>query len=382
MDYTASYHFLKKAFRQDSAKLLHTANGCSIEQYTFHSPPPLTMKGLSIENHFPADFHLQDDHQISENCTFTYPVFTPEGQHSFSNALILLHGLNERNWTKYLPWAQKLAENLHRPVILFPISFHMNRSPSDWSNPRLMSAMLPGTRLRNHRNHSSTFVNLALSLRLSLQPLRFFTSGSQSARDLEILINAIQTGQHPLFEKGAHVDFFAYSIGAFLAQIMMLTYGESMLSDSRLFMFCGGAPFSSMNGVSKLIMDEEAFLRLRFFYLHQYEREIRSKGSFSNLVQSQPASGAFRAMLDASILSEWRKDRFHKMENRIKAIALKRDKVIPPAGIAELLNSKQLQVIDYASDYTHENPFPLTGNQDLVNYHFDMIFDSAIAFLK
>ncbi|HPG32441.1 MAG TPA: DUF6051 family protein, partial [Lentimicrobium sp.] len=64
------------------------------------------------------------------------------------------------------------------------------------------------------------------------------------------------------------------------------------------------------------------------------------------LVQSQPASGAFRAMLDASILSEWRKDRFHKMENRIKAIALKRDKVMPPAGIAELLNSKQLQVID------------------------------------
>lgn len=382
--YIDSYHTLKTLLRPDFTQINIPGSGSVVTYFNFiSSPPPVKPEPIKYTSTLPAGtIALIDNEQITENLKFTYPVFIPGGSASHRRALIILHGLNEKCWTKYLPWAQQLAEGLQRPVILFPISYHMNRSPADWSNPRLMLSLLPATRLRNHRNHSSTFVNLALSLRLSLQPMRFFTSGSQSARDLERLVTSIQNGEHPLFGRGAGVDFFAYSIGAFLAQIMMLTYGDSLLSDSRLFMFCGGAPFSRMNGVSKLIMDEEAFIRLRFFYLRQFDREMRSNGTIAGFVNSQPAAMAFRAMADPAQLSDWRRNQFETMKNRIRAIAFKNDKVIPPAGIAEILSPEQLQVIDYQSPYTHENPFPVNGNRDLTDHCFELVFRQAIAFLK
>ncbi len=322
-----------------------------------------------------------DDSLIVENIRFTYPVIIPESNKG-DRAVILLHGLNERSWVKYYPWAERLARGLERPVILFPISFHMNRSPAEWSNPRLMSSLLQHTRLRNRRNQSSTFVNLALSLRLSKQPLRFFTSGRQSALDLEKLISTIQSGNHPLFAEGTGIDFFAYSIGAFLAQIMMLAYGETFLEDTRLMMFCGGAPFNRMNGVSKLIMDEEAFSGLRFFYLRQFGKELNSAYTPLSQVRENPATKAFNAMIDAGRLRQWRNDRFEKMHSRISTIALKKDKVIPPAGISEIMLSGNMKTMDFPFEYTHENPFPLSEGKTGVNQCFEKVFAEAAAFLR
>ena len=51
----------------------------------------------------------------------------------------MLHGLNERKWDKYLAWAHYLAEETGKPVIIFPTSFHINRSLPEWLNPRLMN---------------------------------------------------------------------------------------------------------------------------------------------------------------------------------------------------------------------------------------------------
>jgi len=382
MKYTESFHSLKSVFNPTFPEIQGISPTCVIQQFRFASNPALISEPVAGLQPLTQRHPDSDDSIIRENCEFTYPVFVPEGKTSNDRALILLHGLNERSWTKYLPWAQRLAEDLQRPVILFPISFHMNRSPAEWSNPRFMSTLLDNTRMRSRRNRSATFVNLALSMRLSTQPLRFYTSGSQSVRDLETLINSIQTGTHPLFNKGSGVDFFAYSIGAFLAQIMMLTYGNTLLSDSRLFMFCGGAPFNRMNGVSKLIMDEEAFTHLRFYFLRQFERELRSKGTLTGLLDSQPSSMAFRAMLDAGQFSNWRIHQFGQMEKRIAAISLKNDTVIPCTGIAEILAPTQLRVMDYAACYTHENPFPITGNYEAVDYSFEQVFSQAAAFLR
>lgn len=379
--YTETYFALKSLLKAGNQVQHIPGSDACFQSFEFTSDTPgnvfpatrTELKGLSNIN--------SDDSLIAENVRFTYPVIIPASGKG-NRAIILLHGLNERSWVKYYPWAERLARELRRPVILFPISFHMNRSPADWSNPRLMSSLLPQTRLRNRRNQSSTFVNLALSLRLSRQPLRFFTSGRQSALDLEKLISSIQSGNHPLFAKGTGIDFFAYSIGAFLAQIMILAYGETFLKDTRLMMFCGGAPFNRMNGVSKLIMDEEAFSGLRFFYLRQFEKELNSTDSPLSQIKENQATKAFNAMIDAGRLSQWRNDRFEKMHSRISTIALKKDRVIPPAGISEMMLSGNMKTMDFPFEYTHENPFPLSEEKTGVNQCFEKVFAEAAAFLR
>lgn len=382
MNYTAAYKTLSSRFKPEIPDIALPEFGLQIGQFGFTSH--LSLISHITRPEIPAEFSPDalDDELIPENQSFNYPVIYPSGKSEFDRAVILLHGLNERSWTKYLPWASRLAEELQRPVILFPISFHMNRSPASWSNPRLMSAMLPKTRLRSQRNRSATFANLALSIRLSQQPLRFFTSGRQSLDDLKNLVTSIQAGNHPMFSKGAAIDFFAYSIGAFLAQIMMLIYGDDLLSQSRLFMLCGGAPFNRMNGVSKLIMDEEAFINLRFYYLRQFDREMKRKGPLADLITNQQSGQAFRAMISSSNFTLWRKDRFMKMADRIHTIGLKKDLVIPPSGIAELLRDSQSEVFDFPYAYSHENPFPMIGDSTMVDQSFDEVFGKAVAFLR
>ena len=62
------------------------------------------------------------DAGIAENLTFKYPVFLPGDAAKYDNAILLLHGLNERSWNKYLTWAEYLAKHVGVPVILFPIA--------------------------------------------------------------------------------------------------------------------------------------------------------------------------------------------------------------------------------------------------------------------
>ncbi|MDY0344892.1 MAG: DUF6051 family protein [Lentimicrobium sp.] len=379
---TGSYTFLAEMFKHSMEGICLADNDIGIRQYDFSSVFPIYPDSTEISSGIPEPLEEIPDHLIAENLNFTYPVIYPAGKEKFSSAVILLHGLNERSWNKYLPWAYRLARQLQRPVILFPISFHMNRAPSGWSNPRLMSGLLSRTRLLNHRNHSSTFVNLALSLRLTRKPVRFFTSGCQSLNDILNLTDYLKSGSHPIMEKDSKIDFFAYSIGAFLVQIMMLTYGDSILRDSRVFLFCGGAPFNRMDGVSKLIMDEEAFIKLRFYYLKTLEREIKNHSLMAEYICCQPWGQAFRAMISSSNFSQWREGAFKQMGNRVHAIGLAKDKVIPAPGLAELLAPDQMEIIDFPFDYTHENPFPLQADPGLVNQGFDAVFEKAIAFFK
>jgi len=324
-----------------------------------------------------------DDNNIGENLNFKYPVLYPSGKSRLNEAVLLLHGLNERSWAKYFPWAQRISGELNRPVILFPISFHMNRSPREWSNPRAMMLLLKQTRLKDKTNTSASFANLALSLRLSENPLRFFSSGSQSLGDLTQLIRQVSDGGHKLFEKGTRIDIFAYSIGAFLAQILLLNQVDQLLSDSRLFMFCGGAAFNKMNGVSKLIMDEEAFARLRYYYIRQFERLARSHGSISSLSQHFPGIQAFLAMLDASRLKQWRRERFDAARDRIAALALSKDRIIPALAIRDMVQPVKTEILDFTYPYSHENPFPLFANGNVVvDQAFDSVFNRACAFLR
>ncbi|MRR20771.1 hypothetical protein EG827_11350, partial [bacterium] len=173
-------------------------------------------------------------------------------------AIIILHGLNERGWSKYIQWGTRLAAGTGRPVVLFPLAYHMNRSPRSWMDRHFMmplvtarTALLPDTRL-------STFVNVALSTRMTISPQRFMLSGYQTAVDLAALIQSVREGGIPGIAAGGQADIFAYSIGALVTQVMMLSDPSPLPDDSRIMLFCGGSTFGLMNGTSRLIMDSRA----------------------------------------------------------------------------------------------------------------------------
>lgn len=153
---------------------------------------------------------VTDDH-IQENKTFNYTVFAPSGKEKRDKAIILLHGLNERTWEKYLTWAEYLAGSTGKPVILFPIAFHMNRTPGSWCNPRMVLPWVNRRKQEIDNLENSTFANVTLSSRLSGNPLRFYASGRESVYNLWQLVHEIKSGKHPLFKEDTSINLFAYS---------------------------------------------------------------------------------------------------------------------------------------------------------------------------
>ena len=209
------------------------------------------------------------DH-IQEDKDFTYVIFTSSGKAKRSQAIILLHGLNERTWEKYLTWAEYLCEQTDKPVILFPIAFHMNRTPSQWSNPRTTLSWVNQRKKEMDDPSNATFANVTLSSRLSRNPLRFYASGRESVFNLWQLVYEIKSGQHPFFKDDTQINLFAYSIGALLSQVLLLANPERMFSDTRLFMFCGGSIFSEMDGNARDIMDKQAFEVIQDYYSQDF----------------------------------------------------------------------------------------------------------------
>ena len=324
------------------------------------------------------------------NYTFTYPVFMPGGLETASGAIVMLHGLNERNWNKYLYWAQYLAENTGKAVILFPMAFHVNRSPGFWSDPRLMQEVAIGRGGPTGSDTIATPLNAALSTRLDSHPEWFCTSGLQSCYDLIALSNMIRSGGHPCFSKGASVDFFAYSVGAFLLEVLLIADPDEIFSESKSFLFLGGSSFEQMQGISRYIMDARAFGRLEEAFIRRDPKEVREKISIEHLNSFNQLWTAFMAMLRLDRFQHFRERSFRRLSSRISATGLSRDQVIPGKSILNTLRSKggkkgiPVSIIDFPYPYTHENPFPtgITEIRPLVNDSFHQVFGQAAAWLK
>lgn len=390
MEFTRSFNELKSLFNiTQNLNIIENSN-IEIRNQVFTSSTKLAFPYEDNYDSYSLEQNLvlRDD-EIKENKTFSYPIFIPKSELKFNSAIILLHGLNEKSWHKYLPWAYYLCEKTNRPVILFPISFHMNRCPESWGNPRAMMPLL-NQRLKIGSYSKLTFANVALSERLTEDPLRFFRSGRQSAEDIIDLLQTIKQGKHPLFEPNTKVDFFAYSIGAFLSQILFIANPEKIFDDSKLFLFCGGVLFNQMQGTSKLIMDGEAFIRLRKYYLGEFSAEMKSKTPLSDYIRNSSLGNAFRAMLAPYNLKMYREHIFRSLSHRIKIIALKKDQVIPSDYIESTFSCiksrfrKTIEVIDFPYDYTHEVPFPVLANPNYakVDKSFERVFSTAANFLR
>lgn len=312
------------------------------------------------------------DDEIIENNQFEYPIFSPINMTESDEAILLLHGLNERNWEKYGCWAEQLVLSTGKPVILFPIAFHINRSPKNWNNPRDMIKWVkkdkPATNL--------TFANVALSERMITSPERFYMFIRETILNLIQLKEQIEKGNHPFFKAACHLDFFCYSIGALVSQILFESDPYKQFTDSKLFLFCGGGIFHELDGNSRFIMSGEAFKVLKEYYSNDFD--IDNKDCIYHA-----ACNHFNAEHNPDERMAYYADN----ANRIKIISLKKDCVISTLSIKACLgpvvSANCLKEMDFDLNYSHEVPFPLTKDKnEKANDMFKAVMTSASDFLR
>ena len=360
--------------------------GLRIEHHTFstHIKVKQIVPGIMKGDLF---YHELLDSDVPENYNFTYPIVLPEGSKNNKNGLLLLHGLNEKSWDKYLAWAGQLALKKQCPVILFPIAYHMNRAPKNWSDPRLMRDIVKN-RLYGNKKNETTFANAALSTRLGSNPEQFIYSGAQSYYDIWQLLEQINNGEHPLFTKNSKLDIFAYSIGAFLSQILFICNPDKLLSNSRMFLFAGGTTFDKMIGKSRFIIDSNAFKSLLSLRHKNILRKAYRTLKSANFKDFENTWQGFLSMLSQRKGYKTREDVFTERGKQIYAIALEKDKVMPLKYILSSLKGKKnkfpprVDVIDFPYEYSHENPFPINNEEilPLVNRSFSIVIEKAVRF--
>ncbi|MEE4255795.1 MAG: DUF6051 family protein [Bacteroidales bacterium] len=388
MGYTANHKKLGSEFSLKNAGHEFKDSGIAYRTYMFQSGYFNHLPGSSVVPGIEKDFLTTfPDREIMENIDFRYPVFMPAGQKKVDKAIILLHGLNEKSWDKYLPWASELVLHTGYAVVLFPISFHMNRTPDAWANPRNMAGL---SRLREKKykgQEATSFANAALSERLDNMPERFALSGYQSVMDLLNLVNHISSGDHPAFKESTEIHFFGYSIGAFLTQVLMIANPDGIFDKSRFVLFAGGTVFSQINGISKLIIDKQAFSQLRHYYLNESTWRRKTLRSYVDAMGVKNVARAFMAMLSPDYFHGLRDRVFSSFKDQLLVFALKEDKVFPAEHIIKVFDKSGVWVnyVDFPYDYTHETPFPLSNRPEVsekVDKCFDNLFTEAGDFLK
>lgn len=316
-----------------------------------------------------ADFrsshaHLlrEDDRPEPENITFAYPLVLPRQGAPFRRVVIILHGLNESEYRKYFPWACTLA-SAGFPVLLFPMTFLINRRPRQWRGDVETRRCLQ-TRRACVGNEAPTRYNTVMSERLERHPERLFLGGWQSYFDLLDLVATIGSGTfaldaqadgmpvpRPPFVEGTRVDFLAYSIGGYLTLGLLLGQLEHpVLSSSRAVIFAAAAPITHVapeltaNPLSPFILDGRATERLWGFY--------RSAEADSFL--ASPEGQWCRAIFHAD--QELLQPALQRIRSRLLTLGNQADTVIPAQGMAVTLGP-----LDHTLALgAHEYPFSLT----------------------
>lgn len=326
-----------------------------------------------------------DDSKIQENITFTYPIFKPFTLEKSKEIIILLHGLNEKSWEKYLPWAQKLVELTGKTIILFPTAFHMNRAPKTWSDPKLMNKACKERKKLFPTVVNSSFANIAISTRLQFLPQRFLWSGFQTYYDIHQLIREIRVGKNPQIEKDASIDFFSYSVGSFLAEILFMADEQNYFKQSKLCMFCGGPILNRMSPASKLILDSEANVAIYSYFIEHLENELKRDTRLAHYFgKDHPVGQVFKCMLDYNKMITFREKILKKIGKRISALALQKDEVVPAIEVELSLHGHdgkipiKVKSYDFPYEYDHVIPFPAREKNES---EIDRWFNKSMKFI-
>ena len=405
--YLDLYNLLRQNFASAEREINILALGIKITRNKFHSKGAAILPGrkkyicLKHNISFDAgdpDYRILEteersileiqDSEIACNEKFDYIIVNNNLTTEAKSAIILFHGLNEKKWDKYLPWAYHLLKNTGKPVILFPLAFHMDRAPKEWTAAAHMNTAAKERAHTDLLNSHTSFVNAAISSRLEADPQRFFWSGLQSYIDVAELLSDIDAGRVRGLSKGAGVDLFGYSIGAYFSVILLMAGAGGFLENSKLFAFCGGATLDRMYPISKYIMDAHAASAIGSYYLELLNNGFRGSPRLEHYLGEQhPEEGYFKSMLLYHHFKELREKRLREISERIFAVALKKDFVIPPVEVMNTLKGEmrdidiRVDIEDFSYPYTHVNPFSLSEKlSEETDASFTLIMDKASEF--
>lgn len=337
---------------------------------------------------FDYKFHSQSTHllplvdrAIPNNREFTYQLLKADDGRPARKLTLLLHGLNEKNWDKYWSWGESICRETGSAVLFFPIAFHMQRAPENWSNSREMFRLSEYRRKNFEGVQGSSLSNAAISTRIHEEPGRLIWSGLESYYDVIQLLRECREGQVNQLNREFSLNLFGYSIGGFLAELLKLSNPGGIFSNSKVCLFCSGPVFNCFSPVSRYILDSKAHSALENFL-------AADPGGKLTGVDERVRS-IFLSLLDYNILPEFREELLKKYASDFYAIVLKKDEVIPAPEVFRTLcgadGSTGIRVdeFDFPYSYGHENPFVAKdGKQEDARAAFREVFQQACNFLK
>lgn len=405
MHYYQLHQFMKSAFEKPGRKKEVPELGISISHFDFLSEDAkyfLPGSGhLYCKKHrigFEEDVIRSkpslsaletSDYNILCNKSFQYHIIQDSSIAQVDGVVIMFHGLNEKKWDKYLPWAYEIAKKTQKAVVLFPIAFHMDRAPEAWSFRNEMYEVAQMRRMNYADNSDCSYVNAAISSRMEANPQRIFWSGLQTYSDIIRLVRSIREGKIASIAPGASVDLFGYSIGSFLSMILMMGNPEGIFSDSKLFCFCGGMTIDRMYPISKYIMDARAAIAMQKSFAELLSTNFASDARLAHYQDSRehPNESWFKTMLRYNHYQEDREQRIKELQYQIKSLVLKKDRVTPPIEALNTLKGGyreidvEVQIEDFSHPYSHMVPFPLTvKNSAEVDKSFAIFVDAVSEF--
>ncbi len=398
MSYLDDYNILKEIYSESKELIIIPGSNIEIKNCNYISDgkefyPDKEYFSKSTQNNLsllktiiPSTKTILESNNADEVCNkkFIYPLYHKPGK---SNKLIILfHGLNESSWDKYHTWAKRLVELTGQTVLMFPISFHINRRPQHWSASRSMND-LSKERKSKYESKESSFVNAALSTRLQFNPELFFWSGVRSFYDVQKLISEIRKGGIEELEKDCTINLFGYSIGTFLIENLIMAR-EEMFSNAKIVLFCGGPTMGLMYPVSKYIYDSAAEKVMTDFYVKNFESELQKDRLLKKYFTENEEEGmVFRSLLNINRFPDFRINKLRKFEDQIFAIPLTNDIVMPPDSVRKTLNENGLKVrikeMHFPYEYDHISPFPLGDKiKEQTNECFEDVFTNITEWLE
>jgi pimeloyl-ACP methyl ester carboxylesterase len=299
------------------------------------------------------------DCAVRANLSFRYPVLrplAPGGDGAKARQLvILLHGLNERSYGKYVPWAYQLMAQTGAAVALMPLSFHVDRVEPLWAR-RLKE--YTAHRQAVPRNEEVHGFNSVLSERLDGRPERFFWGGLQSYGDVVDLVKQVRAGEHPLVDATAQVDLVGYSAGGYLALGLMLANPEGLFTHSRAVPFAAGAVMRSTHLSTRFIMDLACEVSLMKLFV-RFTARLGNPRLLHWLAHHEEGRW-FRALFGEEAERPRLEARLKEIAPRLLAIANTNDAVIPASVMINTLQGLHRDTgvrVEPLALGVHEHPF-------------------------
>ncbi|REC42224.1 DUF6051 family protein [Chryseobacterium pennipullorum] len=308
------------------------------------------------------------DFDIECNKKFKYHILKRADISTATGCILFFHGLNEKRWDKYLPWAYELAQRTHKAIILFPIAFHMDRAEPMWSNRHHMMEVVSIRKAKYPGNTNFSYVNAAISSRLEAHPQRIFWSGLQTYSDTIDIVKDIKNNRVKSISPDAEVDLFGYSIGSFLSLIIKMADPEGLFSQSRVLCFCGGMTIDRMFPISKYIMDTRATITMQSVFTELLSSDFKSDPRLKHYQNDglHPHESWFKKMLRYNYFQKEREERIREIQSQIKGYVLEKDLVAPPMEALNTLKGGyrdidvEVEIKDFPYEYSHMTPFPLS----------------------